>query len=101
MLRRGDTVQVLSGSEKSKRGKVLRVDRATGKVIIQGINLVYKHMRRSQKYPQGGRIQKEAAISISNVMLVDPDLDRPVRVRVGKNNEGKKIRISAKSGDEI
>ena len=101
MLRRGDTVQVLSGSEKSKRGKVLRVDRATGKVIIQGINLCYKHMKRSQKYPQGGRIQKEAAVNISNVMLVDPDLDRPVRVRAGKNSEGKKIRVSAKSGEEI
>lgn len=101
MLRRGDTVQVISGSEKDKRGKVLRVERDTGKVIVQGINLVYKHMRRSQKYPQGGRIQKEAAISISNVMLVDPELDQPVRVRAGTNKDGKKVRVSAKSGDEI
>ena len=61
-LKRGDLVEVICGTEKGKRGSVLRVDPRDKKVIVQGLKLVYKHMRRSQKYPQGGRIQKEAAI---------------------------------------
>ena len=83
-LRRGDLVQVTKGSDKPKRGKVLRIDLEDDLVVVQGINLVYKHIRRSQKYPQGGRVEKEAPIDISNVMVFDTDLDRPVRVRVGK-----------------
>ena len=100
-LRRGDTVQVIRGAESPKRGKVLRVMLTEKKVVVQGINLVYKHIRRSQKHPQGGRIQKEAAMAISNVMLVDPDLDCPVRVRIGKDKDGKKVRVSVKSGNPI
>ena len=100
-LRRGDLVQVIRGAESPKRGKVLRVMEEDNRVVVQGVNLVYKHMRRSQKYPQGGRIQKEAPIAISNVMLVDPELDRPVRVRAGTNSEGKKVRVSVKTGKPI
>ena len=100
-LRRGDTVQVIRGAEAPKRGKLLRVMLTEKKVVVQGINLVYKHIRRSQKHPQGGRIQKESPIAISNVMLVDPDLDCPVRVRIGKDKTGKKVRVSVKSGNPI
>ncbi len=100
-LKKGDFVQVISGAEKGKRGQVLRVDQRLGKIIVQGVKLVYKHIRRSQKYPQGGRVEKEAPIDISNVMVFDTDLDRPVRVRVGKDKDGKKVRISVRSGNVI
>ncbi|MEM7166275.1 MAG: 50S ribosomal protein L24 [Planctomycetota bacterium] len=100
-LRRGDTVQVISGDEKGQRGKILRVDLEKHRVIVQGVNLVYKHIRRSQQYPQGGRIQKEAPIHMSNVMLYSEDEGRPVRVRVNKNDKGRNQRISAQSGKPI
>ena len=100
-LRRGDLVQVITGADAPKRGKVLRVEVEDGLVVVQGINLVYKHIRRSQKYPQGGRIQKEAPINISNVMLVDPDEDRPVRVKMGKDDQGRKVRVSVRTGKPI
>lgn len=93
--------QVICGAESGKRGKVLRIDRQKNLVILQGVNLVYKHIRRSQKYPQGGRIQKEAPISVSNVMLIDPKEDRPVRVRAGTDKDGKKVRVSARSGTPL
>ena len=100
-LKKGDMVEVITGTEKGKRGQLMRVDHRKGKVIVQGVKLVHKHIRRSQKYPQGGRIQKEAAIDISNVLLVDPTLDHPVRTKIGRDKEGKRIRVSAKSGKPV
>ncbi len=100
-LKRGDMVQVISGAEKGKRGKVMRViqNKATGDlVIVQGINLRYKHIKRNQKYPQGGRIQKEVAVSLSNVMLLEGD--RPVRIRSGEA-KGKKVRVSVQTGKPV
>lgn len=100
LLKREDLVQVVSGADKGKRGKVLKVDRADDKVTVQGVNLVYKHLRRSQKHPQGGRIQKEAPVHISNVMLVDPKSDRPVRIKM-QTKDGKRVRVSAKGGNPV
>ena len=100
-LRRGDTVQGISGEQKGERGKILRVDLDKNRVIVQGVNLVYKHIRRSQQYPQGGRIQKEAPIHLSNVMLYSEDEGRPVRVRVTKDENGRNQRVSASSGKPI
>lgn len=68
-IKKGDYVQVIAGDEVGKRGRVLRVMPETNKVIVEGINYIYRHMRKSQKHPQGGRIQKEAPLDISNVML--------------------------------
>lgn len=99
-LKRGDTVQVISGEDKGKTGKVLRVDPESHEVIVQGLNLVYKHIRRSQKYPQGGRIQKEAPIHASNVMLFSEEENRPVRVRV-KVEDGRRTRVSATTGKPL
>ena len=101
MLRRGDTVQVISGSEKTKRGKVLRVDRATGKVIIQGINLVYKHMRRSRRNPQGGRLSKEMPVQTSNVLLVCPSCKAAARTGARFLDDGSKERYCKKCGAGI
>lgn len=99
-LKSGDTVQVIAGDEKGKRGKLLRVDYRDNKVVVQGLNLVYKHIKRSQKYPQGGRIQKEAPLHISNVMLFSDEENRPVRVRIQEDG-GKRVRVSAQTGKAL
>ena len=65
-----DTVQVITGEDKGVRGKVLRVDHAARKVVIEGVNRIYKHVRRSQKNPQGGRLSKEMPVAMSNVKVV-------------------------------
>jgi len=101
-LRRGDTVEVVAGNERNKRGRILRVLRDEGKVLVQGVNLRYKHIRRTKQQPQGGRIQKEAPIAISNVMLVDAKLDRPTRVGVRFDPaKNVRVRVSRRSGDPI
>ncbi len=80
-VRKGDTVEVIAGDHKGEQGKVLRVMPEKGLVLIEGINMVYRHMRPSQRYPQGGRIQKEAPVRMSNVLPVDPKTGRGCRVR--------------------
>lgn len=100
-LKRGDTVQVISGTDTTKRGKVLRVDEQAGRVVVQGVNLVYKHIKRSQKYPQGGRIQVEAPVHVSNVMLYSDEEGRPVRVRMGRDDKGRKVRVSTRTGRPV
>ncbi|MGE4618549.1 MAG: 50S ribosomal protein L24 [Planctomycetota bacterium] len=100
-LKSGDLVEVVSGAEKGKRGKVLRVDRSAGRIAVQGVNMVYKHLRKSQKHPQGGRIQLEAAMDSSNVLLVDPKSGKPTRVRMKIDGDGKKVRVSVKSGEPV
>ncbi|MFN0059410.1 MAG: 50S ribosomal protein L24 [Planctomycetota bacterium] len=100
-LKKDDTVQLISGAEKGKRGKVLRVEVEAQRVVVQGVNLRYRHIRRSQKYPQGGRIQIENPIHISNVLLVDSGSDRPVRIRAGRDKDGRKVRLSTRSGKPV
>lgn len=80
-IRKDDIVMVVSGDAKGSRGKVLRVIPEKDRVVIEGVNMVYRHVRKNRKYPQGGRIQKEAPIHISNVMPIDPKTGRPTRVR--------------------
>lgn len=100
-LKAGDEVVVTAGAEKGKTGKVMSVDLDRDRVTVQGVNLRYKHIRRSQQYPQGGRIQKEIPIHVSNVMLLDPSSGKPTRVRMGTDDKGKKARISVRSGKPI
>ncbi len=104
-LKRGDNVVVISGVGKGKdSGKVLKVLEDTNQVIVQGLNMRFKHMKRSQKNPQGGRVQKEAPIHASRVALVDPKTNEPTRVGFryeGEGKERKKIRYSKKSGEPI
>jgi len=80
-VRRGDRVEVISGEHKGQQGKVLRVNPEERRVWIEGVNLVYRHLRPSRRNPQGGRIQKEAPIHVSNVLPVDPKTGRGSRVR--------------------
>ncbi len=96
----GDTVQVIKGDDKGKRGKVLRVFTKTGRVTIEGVNIITKHMRPSQNAP-GGKIQREAPVHHSNVMLIDPKSGEPTRIRRQKDADGTLERIAVKSGQSI
>jgi large subunit ribosomal protein L24 len=97
-VKKGDVVMVIAGDDKGKVGQVLNVDPAAGKVLVQGVNRVYKHLRPSRKHPRGGRMQKEMPIGISNVLPVDPKANRPTRVAFRLNTDGSKDRIAKKSG---
>ena len=96
-VRKGDVVAVVSGDDKGKRGRVLRVLPAKNRVIVEGVNLVYKHLRRSQQNPQGGRIRREAAIHASNIMPIDPETNKPTRIRM-KPDGSRRVRVTVQSG---
>ena len=99
-LKRNDLVVVTSGVHAGKQGRVLRVLQDSNRVIVQGVNRKYKHLRRSQKNPQGGRVMQEMALPASKVMLVDPKTNQPTRV--GYRFEGsKKIRYAKTSGEPV
>ena len=98
-VRRGDTVAVIAGRERGKRGKVLRVLPIGGRVLVEKINMMKKHQRPTQKLRQGGIIEREGAIHLSNVMLVDPQTSKPTRVGVRELADGKKARIARRSGE--
>ena len=100
-IRSNDIVQVITGEDRGVRGKVLRVIPKNGKIVVEGVNRVYKHMKRSQKNPQGGRLSKEMPISVSNVMLVDPKTDKPTRVGVRVLADGARERYSKRSGASL
>lgn len=80
-IKKDDMVVVIAGDHKGARGKVLRVIPDKDRVLVEGVNMVYRHVRKSQRNPQGGRIRKEAPLHLSNVMPLDPKTDGPVRVR--------------------
>ena len=99
-IKKGDTVYVNAGNDKGKTGKVLSVLTEKDRVIVEGVNLVSKHTKPNSKQPQGGIIKQEAAIHISNVNLIDPASSKPTRVGF-KVEDGKKVRVAKKSGQEI
>ena len=102
-VRKGDTVLVLSGKEKGKQGKVKEILKGDSgraeRVVVETLNMVKKHSKPSQNNRQGGIIEKEASIHISNVLPIDPKTDKPTRVRA-KVVDGKKVRV-AKSGETL
>jgi large subunit ribosomal protein L24 len=100
-IRVDDVVEVIRGDDRGKRGKVLSVDREAGKVVVEGVNLVYKHVRRSQRNPQGGRLRREMPVDVSNLALIDPQTDEPTRVGVRYLDDGSKERYSKKSGASL
>jgi large subunit ribosomal protein L24 len=99
-LQRGDTVVVISGKYKGKQGRVKKVLLDDDKVIVEGINLVKRHMKPSPRNQQGGIIEKEAPLYACKVMPVDPKTKKPTRVQIKIDENGMKIRV-AKSGAEI
>jgi large subunit ribosomal protein L24 len=100
-IRANDVVEVMVGEDRGTRGKVLKVLPQEGKVIVEGVNRVFKHVRRSQRNPQGGRLQKEMPIDISNVMLICPQTNKPTRVGVRYLPDGSKERFAKRSGASL
>lgn len=100
-IRVNDTVHVLCGDDRGKRGRVLSVDRQAGKLIVEGINRVYKHVRRSQRNPQGGRLSKEMPIPLSNVLLVCDRCSQPTRTGARYLEDGSKARYCKKCSAQI
>ena len=100
-IKKGDTVYVLSGEDKGQQGRVLSVQAAKQRAIVEGINIVSKSTKPTAKHPQGGIIKMEAPIHISNLALIDPKSGKPTRVGVRVNEKGEKVRYAKKSGEEI
>jgi large subunit ribosomal protein L24 len=105
-IKKNDTVKVITGNSKGKSGKVLKVYPSVNRVIIEGVNLRKRHTKPNQKNPQGGIIEKEAPINVSNVMLVDPKSGEPTRIGAKviideKTGKKKSVRISRKSGEML
>jgi large subunit ribosomal protein L24 len=98
---RGDTVRVMRGEDKGREGKVLRVFPKTGRVTVEGINIVKRHRKARTAEEKSGIIDMPAPIHHSNVMLLDPKSDKPTRVKRRIDDDGTKERISAKSGEAI
>ncbi|MET1250390.1 50S ribosomal protein L24 [Sporolactobacillus sp. STCC-11] len=99
-VKKGDKVQVISGKDKGKQGVILAAYPAKERVLVEGVNIIKKHSKPSQAAPQGGILEHEAPIHVSNVMLLDPKTNEPTRVG-SKIVDGKKVRVSKKSGEII
>jgi large subunit ribosomal protein L24 len=100
-VKTGDLVQVIAGNDKGATGKVLRVIPDRDLVVVEGVNVRRKHVRPSQNNPQGGRLDKEMPIHISNVLPVSPSTGKGSRVRFEKRKDGSKARVTVKGGDEL
>lgn len=100
-IKKGDTVYVNAGNDKGKTGRVLCVLVSKNRAVVEGLNMVSKSAKPSAKHPQGGIIKMEAPIHVSNLNLLDPKSGKPTRVGRRKNEEGKTVRYSKKSGEEI
>lgn len=100
-IRKGDLVKVIAGDSKGAQGKVLEVIREKNRAVVEGTNMVSKHTKPNAANPNGGIVKQEAAIHISNLMLIDPKSGKPSRVGREKNKDGKLVRIAKKTGEEI
>ena len=100
-IRKGDMVQVIAGDDRGKTGRVLSIDEAKQRLIVEKINFVKRHTRARSQNQQGGIIEKEAPVHISNVMLYDPKAGRGVRIGVRFTKDGKRERISRATGDTL
>src|SRR5687768_334445 len=98
LIRTGDTVEVIAGNGRGERSRVIKVDRETGKAIVEGINRVYKHIRRSQKYPQGGRLSKEMPVQLSNLKFFCSSCGAASRLGARYLPDGSKERYCRKCG---
>lgn len=99
-IKKGDKVVVITGKDKGKVGTVIEAQPKNDRVVVEGVNFVKKHTKASQEAPQGGVVEFEAPIHVSNVALQDPETGKPTRVGF-EVKDGKKVRISKKSGKEI
>jgi large subunit ribosomal protein L24 len=100
-IQKGDNVVVISGKDKGKTGKVMRLLKEDDKVLVEGINLVKRHMRPNPRMQQGGILEREQPFAACKVMLVDPSTGKGTRIRVKTDDKGLKVRVAVKSGEEI
>ena len=100
-VRRGDTVGVIAGRERGKRGKVLRVLMDKGRVLVEHVNMIKKHQRPTQKLRQGGIIEREGPLALSNVLLVCARCDKPARTGIKILADGRKVRTCKRCGEAI
>lgn len=99
-LKTGDQVRVIAGKDKGKEGAIKQTLTKSNRVVVEGINMVKKHQKPNNEFPQGGVVDVEAPIHVSNVMLIDPSTKEPTRVGF-KVEDGKKVRVAKKSGKTI
>lgn len=99
-IKKGDKVIVITGKDKGKTGTVIEALPKRDRVVVEGVNIVKKHQKPTQMNPEGGITESEAAIHVSNVMLLDPKTNKPTRVGT-KIEDGKKVRVAKKSGEII
>lgn len=100
-IKKGDLVKVIAGDSRGEEGKILSVDRTKNRAVVEGVNMVSKHTKPNAQYPQGGIIKKEASIHVSNLMIVDPKSGEATRIGRKEDKNGKLVRYSKKSGEEI
>ena len=100
-IRKGDTVLVIAGDDKGKKGKVLEIFQEKNRAVVEGINIVTKHTKPSAGKPEGGLKKTEAALHVSNLQLVDPATDKPTRIGRKLNDKSKLQRFSKKTGEFI
>ncbi|MCO0832544.1 50S ribosomal protein L24 [Fructobacillus sp. W13] len=99
-VKTGDKVRVIAGKDKGKEGTVTKTVESKNRVLVEGVNLVKKHQKPSNEYPQGGVINTEAPIHASNVQVLDPSTNEPTKVGY-KFEDGKKVRFAKKSGNKL
>ena len=100
-IKKGDTVYVNSGEDKGKTGRVLKVLVKENRAIVEGVNMVSKSTKPSAKNPQGGIVKQEASLQVSKLNLIDPKSGKPTRISIKIKEDGSKVRVSKKSGEEI
>lgn len=100
-VKKEDTVIVITGKDKGKKGRVIAAYPRENRVLVEGVNMVKKHQKPNQQNPQGGILNQEAPIHVSNVMLLDPKSGQPTRVGYKVLDNGKKVRVAKKSGEVI
>ncbi len=98
-VKTGDKVVVIAGKDKSKQGRILKVYPKEGRVVVEGVNVVKRHTKPNPQHPEGGIVEKEAPIHVSNVMIVDPKTGEPTRVGYKFLEDGRKVRYAKKSGE--
>jgi len=100
-IRKGDMVVVIAGRDRGKSGKVLSVDPGVGKIVVEKLNIIKRHTKPNQKVKQGGILEREAPLAISNVLYLCPVTKKPTRLGVRALDDGRRIRFSKKSNDSI
>lgn len=101
-IKKEDIVKVVAGDDKGKTGKVLEVFPDRNKLVVEGAHMIWEHVRRSQKHPKGGRIQREAEVDVAQVMVMCQSCDKPTRVKVSNEKDSrKKARLCRKCGKPI